>query len=501
MPADHFGVDDLTATIGGHKALENVSLSIEPGNVLAVIGGDGAGKTTLCRVLVGLLAPTSGAVQLPSSIGYQPAGSGTWGDLTVRENLQFVADAYRVPAAEFSDRLPPLLTATGLDEASDRLAANLSGGMRQKLGVAMALVSQPRLLVLDEPTTGVDPVSRAELWQLISKAAAEGTAVVMTTTYFNEARRASQVLELDEGRSSPSESNAQLDVALRKKSNDSEASLLVTATGVVKSFGTIRAVDGMSLEVRSGEVVGLLGGNGAGKTTLIRCLLALTRTDSGHVEVLGQAPNRDVLRQVGYMPQGLGLYADLSVAENLDFRRRIYGTKTREGDNRPRAPVGELPLGEQRRAAFVATLAHSPRLLVLDEPTSGVGPKGRSELWATIREAVAAGAGALVTTHHLEEAEHCDRLVMMAAGREVASGSLEDVIGGRKATVVEVGNHPAAFDALGAAGYSVALDGTDLRLPTDELESVSAVLSRAGLTAIVREVPASLEETFVALAQ
>lgn len=501
MPIDRFGVSDLSVTIAGQRALEGISFSLEPGKILAVIGGDGAGKTTLCRVLVGLKQPASGGLRLPDPVGYQPAGSGTWGDLTVTENLRFAAHAYHLTALEFAKRLAPLLEATLLRDASDRLAGQLSGGMRQKLGVAMALLPQPHLLVLDEPTTGVDPVSRAELWQLISAAAANGAAVVATTTYYDEARRIGNVLYLEDGRSIGADLFSVPPPAVHTHhTHKPEGDLLVEAQEVVKSYGSVTAVDHMSLQVRSGEVVGLLGGNGAGKTTLIRCLLGLARPDSGTLLLLGQTPNRKVLPHVGYMPQGLGLYGDLSVDENLAFRRRIYRVeRVAAPEEDGRSLVGDLPVGKQRRVAFAAALAASPRLLVLDEPTSGVDPRGRAALWATIKCAVEEGAGALVTTHHLEEAVHCDRLVMMTGGKEVASGSLGDVIGDRTATLVEIGDQAAGYRALAAAGLPTVLNGEDLRVATNELPHVSRVLAGANLTAVLRSVPATLEETFVAL--
>jgi ABC-type multidrug transport system ATPase subunit len=195
-----WGLESVSVTLGRRRALDAVNLDIELGEVAVVVGGDGAGKTTLGRVLARLVAVDSGSVHLPTrdKVGYQPAASGTWPDLTVQENLEFVASAFgKAPARS---RIDTLLQMTHLVEARGRLAAALSGGMRQKLGVAMALLAEPELLVLDEPTTGVDPVSRAELWRLISKAAADGSAVVMTTTYIDEAERASRILALDDGR-------------------------------------------------------------------------------------------------------------------------------------------------------------------------------------------------------------------------------------------------------------------------------------------------------------
>jgi ABC-type multidrug transport system ATPase subunit len=196
-----WGVDRITVKAGGQTALSGVSLSIGPGETVAVVGGDGAGKTTLCRVLARLIGVDSGVVTLPPRrrVGYQPAGSGTWPDMTVRENLEFVARANDLAAEQRSARVAELMAATNLALAADRLSARLSGGMRQKLGVAMALVPSPDLMILDEPTTGVDPVSRAELWGLISRTAAAGTAFVISTTYLDEAERGQRLLVLDEG--------------------------------------------------------------------------------------------------------------------------------------------------------------------------------------------------------------------------------------------------------------------------------------------------------------
>lgn len=194
-----FGLRNVTVELGGKPAIEDVDLDVEPGAVTAVIGADGAGKTTTSRALVGLVSPSRGIVHMPpaDAIGYQPAAAGTWRDLTVAENLAFVARAHRlVPGSE---RERELLEVTGLGPAVDRLAANLSGGMRQKLAVAMAMLPRPQMTVLDEPTTGLDPVSRAEVWRLLARAAAEGTAVMATTTYLNEAERASHVVVLDGG--------------------------------------------------------------------------------------------------------------------------------------------------------------------------------------------------------------------------------------------------------------------------------------------------------------
>src|SRR5580658_3119656 len=207
---------------------------------------------------------------------------------------------------------------------------------------------------------------------------------------------------------------------------------LAECAAVSRTFGSFTAVDRVDLAVRAGEVVGLLGGNGAGKTTLIRLLLGLLPVSAGSVRLFGQPPSRATRRRIGYVPQTLGLYDDLTVAENLAFSGAVFSAPARTPASLRRyagALVGDLPLGVARRAAFAQALAHAPDLLLLDEPTSGVDPLARARLWETIGEAAAAGAGAIVTTHNMEEAEECSRLVVMAAGRVVAVGTTKQIIG------------------------------------------------------------------------
>ena len=280
---------------------------------------------------------------------------------------------------------------------------------------------------------------------------------------------------------------------------------LASGRRVAKRFGAITAVDGMTLEVRRGEVVGLLGANGAGKTTFLRILLGLTQPTAGSVYLFGRPPSRRSLRRVGYVPQSLGLYTDLTVAENLAFRAGLYGVDIPllppELTGTTATVVGDLPLGLQRRLAFVAALAHHPELLVLDEPTSGVGPLGRARLWDTIRGAAENGVGILVTTHHLEEAEQCDHLVMMAAGREVAAGTVDEVIGRRSAVEITTPDWKPAFRSLEAAGWPVRLSGRQLRVAGVGAAHVEQVLGEAGITAQIEERAATLDETFVVLAR
>jgi ABC-2 type transport system ATP-binding protein len=575
VQATTFGASELFAAYGKTVALSAVSLVAPPSQVTAVVGGDGAGKTTLLRCLAGTLAPGAGTVRRPAKerIGYLPASTGIYPDLTVSENLDFRATGYRMSRAAARDRAAQFLDQAGLAGAAGRLAGQLSGGMRQKLGVIAALLHSPDLLVLDEPTTGVDPVSRSGLWWLIARAAAEGCAVVLATTYLDEAERCSSVLALDAGHvlatgtadeivaampgtlravqgrpdgaeaarawrrggqwrvwepdgsgdgavikpdlqdavtvaalarqpESPAPPPAPLAPAPRRHARPPAGVPLAEVARATKRFGEFTAVRDVDLSVRPGEIVGLLGANGAGKTTLIRMLLGLTGTSDGSVALFGQPPSRQTRRRLGYVPQGLGLYDDLTTAENLEFTAAAFGSPPGlPEDVRPYRDdlIGALPLGAQRRVAFAQALSHAPDLLILDEPTSGVDPLGRARLWETIAQAADAGAGVLVTTHYMEEAAECSRLVIMADGAVVAAGTAAAIIGNRQVTLVEAADWADAFGRLEQAGLPVALAGRALRVPGGDPAPVRAALG--DLPATVRQVPSTLEERFFALVQ
>ncbi|MFE6235557.1 ATP-binding cassette domain-containing protein [Cellulosimicrobium sp. NPDC057862] len=581
------GLDVVFRTGHGHvvRALAGVDLDLPRGQVTSVVGGDGAGKTTLARALLGQVPVAGGVVDAPTRdrVGYQPSSSGVWPALTVAENVELVGDAYRMPAARRERRADELLERAGLAEARDRLGSQLSGGMRQKLGVCLAMLHEPDVLLLDEPSTGVDPVSRVELWRLVAESAASGAAVLVTTTYLDEAERAADVVVLDagtvlaagtpddvraaapgritvatvppagedgrtwrrgptfhtwwpDGAPTPSAGTVDVDledavVALTLGSGThgthgtddadgdgvspatpragrptggaaSQDAPLVRVEGAERRFGDVVAVGGVSLVVQPGEVVGLLGANGAGKTTLLRMILGLDRLDGGRVDVLGAPPDRAGRRSVGYVPQGLGLSGDLSVEENVEFVAAVYGV--RDVPALPpalaavrRRPVAEIGLGRRRQLAFHCALLHAPRLLVLDEPTSGVDPLARARAWDAIHGQADAGVGVLVTTHYLQEAEQCDRLHVLSRGRSVASGTVADVVGGREAVVVRSRDWQAAFAALDAAGLPVMLDGRAARVAGTPPATVRDALAAAGVTATCDVVPATLEETMV----
>jgi ABC-2 type transport system ATP-binding protein len=284
---------------------------------------------------------------------------------------------------------------------------------------------------------------------------------------------------------------------------------------VTRTFGHLVAVDGVDLELHRSEVLGLLGANGAGKTTLIRLLLGLLAPSGGEVSLFGEAPSRRTRQRIGYVPQSLGLYDDLTPAENLAFSAAVFGQHGRGGRDgakraapslpgplRPYAgtPVGALPLGIQRSIAFAEALAHGPDLLILDEPTSGVDPLARARLWETVAAAAAAGAGVLITTHYMDEAYECDRLAIMANGRVVADGTAAEITGGARVSVVEpepAASWAAAFGVLEQAGLPVALVGRTLRVPGVPPAEVSRALG--AIEARVTSAPATLEERFFQL--
>ena len=277
---------------------------------------------------------------------------------------------------------------------------------------------------------------------------------------------------------------------------------LTEARQVTRRFGPFTAVSGVDLVVRRGEVAGLLGANGAGKTTLIRLLLGLLRPSDGMIRLFGEAPSIATRRRVGYVPQTLGLYSGLTVAENWSFTAAAFREK---GAPLPgvisawqKELVGSLPLGAQRQVAFAVALSHQPELLVLDEPTSGVGPLNSARLWEGIRHAASDGAGVLVTTHNMEEAEQCDHLVIMVDGKVVATGTSADVVGDRKVSEVHCDDWNRAFALLDAHGFPVELHGTVLRVGRPPAD-VAGLLSRVGIDATVGLVPANLEEAFVAI--
>jgi ABC-2 type transport system ATP-binding protein/ribosome-dependent ATPase len=273
----------------------------------------------------------------------------------------------------------------------------------------------------------------------------------------------------------------------------------VSALGITRRFGDFTAVDGVDFEIASGEVVGLVGANGAGKTTLIRMILGLLEPSEGSVRLFGRPPARDERRRIGYVPQNLGLYRDLTGAENLEFRADAFGSGRVSDAGGMEGLVGDMSLGTQRRTAFAAATQHNPELLVLDEPTSGVSPLSRTRLWNMIRERAEAGAAVLVSTHYMDEAEQADRLVLMSQGRVVAAGSLDEIVGDLTVVSVDADRWEHAFAALDTRGRLLSLAGTTVRVLGDSEDTVAGVLRAGSVEAELATVPATLDEAMVLL--
>jgi ABC-2 type transport system ATP-binding protein len=532
------------------QALDGVSCEVGRGRLTALVGPDGAGKTTLIRLTTGLISPDAGKLkvlgidvakdpqQVQERIGYMPQRFGLYEDLTVQENLALYADMHGVSVAQRRERYPRLMEMTALGPFTGRLAGRLSGGMKQKLGLACTLVRSPEFLVLDEPTVGVDPLSRRDLWQIIRQLVRdEGLSVLVSTSYMNEAERCELAIVLQEGRilaqgppadvsrlaagrtflgeppagqparvlqarllDSPGIIDAVPEggrvrfvtaahgeepisgagrfqgveveptepvledgfmillrgdsaagqtpagaLTLVRPPERPQGEAVVAVHDLVRQFGSFTAVDHVSFEVRSGEIFGLLGPNGAGKTTTFRMLCGLLPATQGTLRVAGVDLRRaraSARQRIGYVAQKFSLYGQLSVIENLEFFASAYGlhgARRRERigwamrqfelDRFARLPSGQLPGGYRQRLAMAAALLHEPEILFLDEPTSGADPLARREFWRRITALAEQGVTVIVTTHFMVEAEYCDRVAIMDAGRVLAQGTPAEVRG------------------------------------------------------------------------
>ncbi len=527
-------------------ALNGVSCVIQPRMVTGLIGPDGAGKTTLMRLCAGLLTPDEGqlsaldidvvreSIKVQANIGYMPQRFGLYEDLSVLENLDLYADLQGVDKEARPERYRQLLAMAGLEGFRGRLAGRLSGGMKQKLGLVCTLVRPPRLLLLDEPTVGVDPVSRRELWQIVYHLVeTDGMSVLLSTAYLDEAERCAEVVLIHQGRilghdqpesfsrqvagrtwlvraptlakrtlqRALSRDPAVLDalilgtairvvtrgqdppqrtllphdaavdisatdprfedyfvatlkddaggvdsnnhITLRPPTNHLRGEDVIAVDNLVRQFGDFFAVDQVSFRVRHGEIFGLLGANGAGKTTTFRMLCGLLPISSGTCTVAGmnlRTAAAAARARIGYMAQKFSLYGNLTVLHNLKFFSSAYGLRGARRSEQidwalrtfdlasfAATESQSLPLGFKQRLALAVALMHEPEVLFLDEPTSGVDPLARREFWDQINSLADQGVTVLVTTHFMEEAEYCDRLVIMAEGRVLAEGTPEEM--------------------------------------------------------------------------
>ena len=456
-------VEHITKTYNRVKALDDVSFSVDKGEVFGLIGPDGAGKTTMFRILCTLVPADSGtatvdgldtASQLTairSRVGYMPGKFSLYQDLTVRENLEFFATLFGTTVDEGYDSIRAIYSQ--IERFEGRRAGALSGGMKQKLALSCALVHSPSVLFLDEPTTGVDPVSRKEFWDMLTMLKERDITIVASTPYLDEVRRCERVAFLDHGVVRGIDTPEVIldrfaDVfnppsIARENQTVADGGNVIEVSHLVKAFGTFHAVDDISFTVKRGEIFGFLGANGAGKTTAMHMLTGLNQPTSGTGTVAGydiRTQHELIKRHIGYMSQRFSLYEDLTVAENIRLFAGIYGMrddeiarKTDEVLERLQFSehkndlVASLPLGWKQKLAFTVSIFHEPSVVFLDEPTGGVDPATRRQFWELIYDAAQRGITVFVTTHYMDEAEYCDRISIMVDGKIKAMGTPDEL--------------------------------------------------------------------------
>ena len=457
-------VNNISKRYGRVTALQDVSFSVQKGEVFGLIGPDGAGKTSMFRILCTLLLSDEGTATVDGfdvvrqmkdirrRVGYMPGRFSLYQDLTVEENLEFFATLFGTTVEEGYDSIRAIYSQ--IERFRKRKAGALSGGMKQKLALSCALVHQPSVLFLDEPTTGVDPVSRKELWDMLSMLKERQITIVASTPYLDEVRRCERVAFLNEGRLMGIDTpEVILDrfahifnpPGLNQGPVPSSAQLenVIEVEHLVKAFGDFHAVDDISFSVKKGEIFGFLGANGAGKTTAMHMLTGLNQPTSGTGRVCGydiRTQYEDIKRHIGYMSQKFSLYEDLTVAENIRLFAGIYGMKSEEISvkseellrrlnfaDHANDLVGSLPLGWKQKLAFSVSIFHEPGVVFLDEPTGGVDPATRRQFWELIYDAASRGITVFVTTHYMDEAEYCDRISIMVDGKISAMGTPDEL--------------------------------------------------------------------------
>ncbi len=482
---------------GASVALESVDIALPAGCMVGLIGPDGVGKSTLLALVSGARRIQSGQVEvlggdignrrfrasIQPRIAYMPQGLGKnlYPTLSVFENVDFFGRLFGQDKGERAQRIAELLGSTGLEPFRDRPAAKLSGGMKQKLGLCCALIHDPDLLILDEPTTGVDPLSRRQFWELIDsiRARRPGMSVLVATAYMEEAERFDWLVAMDDGKVIGSGTPEALRTKTGQTTLDSAfiqllpaerrlahralvippriadgGGFAIEAEGLVQRFGDFTAVDHVSFKIERGEIFGFLGSNGCGKTTTMKMLTGLLPPTEGEARLFGKlvdARDLETRKQVGYMSQAFSLYGELSVAANLDLHARLFhlpdarrGPRIAELMQRfgleeyADKAAAALPLGIRQRLSLAVAVVHEPKLLILDEPTSGVDPVARDQFWALLVE-LSRGQGVtiFISTHFMNEAERCDRISLMHAGKVLASNTPADLCAARGETTLE----------------------------------------------------------------
>ena len=516
-PASVARLEQVTLRYQRQTALDAVGIELPAGCMVGLIGPDGVGKSSLLALLSGARAVQAGRVevlggdmasrqhrqQVCPRIAYMPQGLGKnlYPTLSVEENLQFFARLFGHDAAERRRRIDRLTQATGLHPFLSRPVGQLSGGMKQKLGLCCALIHDPDLLILDEPTTGVDPLARAQFWALIADMRAQhpGMSVLVATAYMDEAQRFDWLLAMDEGRvlaeGRPTDllqrtGSARLEAAfiallpeakrqqhraivIPPLSAEGEPEIAIEAEGLTMRFGDFVAVDRVSFRIRRGEIFGFLGSNGCGKSTTMKLLTGLLPASAGQARLFGHPVNpKDMAtrRRVGYMSQSFSLYGELTVEQNLVLHARLFHVPEAEVAARVTEMAGrfglvealaelpeQLPLGLRQRLSLAVAMVHQPELLILDEPTSGVDPIARDNFWRLMVELARRDRVTIfISTHFMNEAERCDRISLMHAGRVLASAAPATIVAERGVATLE-----EAFIAhlLAAGGGAVPQTG------------------------------------------
>ena len=632
IPAASLNLNEVTINIRGlHKhygktiAIRGLDLQIRRGELFGLIGPDGAGKTTTFNILGGVMEATAGDAKilgLPARnarnyTGYLTQQFSLYPDLSVDENIYYSAGLRLVPENELEARRTKYLKLMQLDSFRDRLAGRLSGGMKQKLALCCALIAEPQVLLLDEPTTGVDTIARREFWDILAGLTAQNITVLVATPDLDEAERCDRVALIYNGQiqqmGSPSElkgnlglnrliihtsqliqaekalivtgeivevstlgdrievlvkdvksgiafvrdrlnqNNVQFEeiqpesptlenvftTLLRQKgsvpkslpfprvkslaiSEPAKAKIAISAQNLNRVFGSFHAVVDLNLDIRYGDVYGLLGANGAGKTTAIKMLCGLLPISSGEMSLAGETGNlrsAELRQRIGYMSQKFTLYDDLTILENLQFYSGVYGIPPRQQrekiswvlsisglEGQEHLLTRQLPGGWKQRVAFGASVIHEPEILFLDEPTSGVDVLARQQFWQLINDFARHGTAILVTTHYMNEAEQCSRMCFMVAGRKVAEGSASEIKAAQPGQLFElkIGELQGSYDRLRQflEPWRVSIFGDRLHVvldhPTAELPQVRSYLQSANLSLTdIQPMPFSLEDAFI----